>query len=289
MTRRSRMLAAALAVAAAMPGAAAAMDMTAAAPGVRTLHVTMPGQYFAPAHLAAVTGDTVSWEALSGPHTVTGDTWGSGHLAYGDTYSHQFTAPGTYSYICQIHHFMRGQITVSDVLLDAPAVPSGPGRPYPLQGRTAAAAGTAVTIEGDSASGETTLATTTVNSDGTFTATVRPRASVTLRAVSGADASPPVALTVVDRRVALSDVRRAGSDRLTVAVNPAAPGATVSLQLRLRERFGWWRVAVAKLDRRSRATFVLHGAPRAPARANLTLSDGWTVLATSPIVGVGRR
>ena len=282
-------LTALLAVLAVAPGVAAAMDMGAVTAGVRTLHVTMPGQYFAPARLSAVTGDTVSWQALSGPHTVTGDTWGSGQLGYGETYSHQFTAPGTYSYVCQIHHFMRGEITVSDVLLDTPSVPSGPGRPYPLQGRTSAAAGSAVTIEGDSGRGDTPLATTTVNSDGTFTATVRPTASVTLRAVSGAGTSPPVALTVVDRRVALSDVRQGSRERLTVSVSPAAPGATVTLQLRLREHFGWWRVAVGKLGRRSRVTFVLHDAPRAPARANLTLSDGWTVLATSPAVAVGRR
>lgn len=286
--RLATLAALALVPAAPGPAVAAAMDMGAPAPGQRSLHVTMPGQYFTPARLSAVTGDTVSWEALSGPHTVTGDTWGSGRLGYGDTYRHAFTAPGTYLYVCQIHHFMRGVITVSDVLLDAPATPSGPGRPYPVTGRTMAAPGGDVTIEGDSGSGYAPLATTTVNADGTFSATVRPVSSVTLRAVSGTDASPPVRLTVVDRTVTLRDVRRGRTDRLTAAVRPAAPGATVTLQLRLRERFGWWRVAVGRLDARSRATFVLHGAVGAPARANLTLADGWTVLATSPSVGVGR-
>lgn len=292
MNRRRLTRLAALALAlTAVPGAAPAMTMDPGmpGPGARTLHVTMPSQYFTPAALSAVTGDTISWEALSGPHTVTADTFGSGRLFYGDTYSHRFTAPGSYPYICQIHRSMRGVITVSDVLLNAPAAPSAPRRPYPVAGRTMAAPGSDVTIEGDSGAGATTLATTTVNADGTFAATVRPAATVTLRAVTGTSASPPVTLTVVDHRVSLRDVRRGGNDRLTVSVTPAAPGSTVTLQLRLRERFGWWRVAVATLDRRSRATFVLRDSVAAPARANLTLADGWTILASSPSVGVGRR
>ena len=286
----TRCLALALALAAAPASAAAmTMDPGTSASGARTLHVTMPGQYFTPAQLSVVTGDTISWEALSGPHTVTADTFGSGRLLYGDTYTHQFTAAGTYPYVCQIHRFMRGVITVSDVLLNAPAAPSAPGRAYPVAGRTMAAPGSDVTIEGDSGSGDTTLATATVNADGTFSTTVRAATTTTLRAVSGASTSPPVMLTVVDRRLSLRDVRRGGVDRLTVSVTPAASGSTVTLQLRLRERFGWWRVAVARLDRRSRATFVLRNSVPAPARVNLTLADGWTILASSPSVGVGRR
>lgn len=282
-------LLAAVAVVVTAPAGAVAMDMPGSTGGAHTLHVTMPGQYFAPAQLNAVTGETISWQALSGPHTVTGDTFGSGRLLYGDTYSHRFTTPGTYPYVCQIHRFMRGVITVSDILLDAPAAPSAPGRPYPVTGRTMAAPGSDVTIEGDSGNGDTTLATTTVNADGTFSATVRPATTTTLRAVSGTSASPPVTLRVVDRTVGLRDLRQGGFDRLTVSVTPAAPGATVTLQLRLRERFGWWRVAVARLDRRSQAHFVLREGLAAPARANLTLADGWTILASSPSLSVGRR
>jgi hypothetical protein len=46
---------------------------------------------------------------------------------------------------------------------------------------------------------------------------------------------------------------------------PAKPGALVGLQLHLRERFGWWTVDRARVDRHSRARFVLRR--RRPVRA----------------------
>ena len=38
-------------------------------------------------------------------------------------------------------------------------------------------------------------------------------------------------------------------------VTPAAPGATVVLQLNLKERFGWWPTRTAMLDSASRVRF----------------------------------
>jgi hypothetical protein len=66
-------------------------------------------------------------------------------------------------------------------------------------------------------------------------------------------------------------------------VTPAAPGSTVVLQLRLRERFGWWPTRTLRLDSKSHARFVIHRRSSAPARVVLTLPDGATVLATSVV------
>jgi hypothetical protein len=69
-------------------------------------------------------------------------------------------------------------------------------------------------------------------------------------------------------------------------VAPATPGGTVVLQARLRERFGWWPLRTARLDRRSHARFVIT-MPKAHAlRVLLTLRDGATPLAVSPVVRV---
>jgi hypothetical protein len=66
-------------------------------------------------------------------------------------------------------------------------------------------------------------------------------------------------------------------------VTPAVPGGTVVLQLRLRERFGWWPTRTLRLDSRSHARFVIDRRVSAPARVALTLPDGGTVLATSVV------
>ena len=69
--------------------------------------------------------------------------------------------------------------------------------------------------------------------------------------------------------------------RLRVHVDPANPGAKVSLQFKLRERFGWWTVARARLDKRSNARFSIRRRGPVRVRVVLTQSDGWTPLATT--------
>jgi hypothetical protein len=69
-------------------------------------------------------------------------------------------------------------------------------------------------------------------------------------------------------------------------VLPADAGARVRLQLKLRERFGWFAVATKRLDYLSRASFRVRRAAR--ARAVLVDRDGWTPLATSAVVRVHR-
>ena len=70
---------------------------------------------FVPAALTITVGTTVTWTNKDGTiHMVTSDTkaFASDGLDQGATFSHTFTAPGTYAYFCKIHPTMTGTITV---------------------------------------------------------------------------------------------------------------------------------------------------------------------------------
>jgi amicyanin len=71
---------------------------------------------FTPAALTVKVGTTVAWtnkDAIA--HTVHFMTGGisSSALNQNQQFTHTFTAPGTYGYICSIHPFMHGSVTVT--------------------------------------------------------------------------------------------------------------------------------------------------------------------------------
>jgi hypothetical protein len=242
---------------------------------------------FAPPAIDVLTGDTVTWmNDSSRQHTVTADdgSFDSGHISVGGMYAQRFADAGTFPYHCTLHPFMTGEVDVHDLLLDRPSAPAGPGRPYPVRGRAALPAGSGVVIEADDGTGYQPVGSATVGDDGSFAASVIPTTTAALRAVAGGDASPPVQLVVVDHTVTISLRRLTGHRvRVDATVTPAAPGSTVVLQLRLRERFGWWPERVLMLDKLSHARFVIRRRDSPPARVVLTLPDRSTVLATSVV------
>ena len=71
---------------------------------------------FTPDSVKIVAGTTVTWINSDGePHTVTSTDQrfkSSAALDTDDRFSYTFAAPGTYAYICSIHPFMRGAVTV---------------------------------------------------------------------------------------------------------------------------------------------------------------------------------
>jgi hypothetical protein len=247
---------------------------------------------FSPAHTDVVAGDSVTWTNDSvRRHTVTAFdlAWKSLDVLPMEIYRHSFDAPGAYSYFCTIHPFMRGEIDVHAVLLDTPHEPTAPNRQYMLAGRSSLPAGTAVTIEGATAGAYTPVAQTAVADDGSVRAAVSPGGTTSYRAVAGGETSPAVQLLVLDRHVTASATRRAARNIVRVRVTPDSPHATVVLQLRLRERFGWWPVRRARLDHHSTATFRLRLHRRVRARVVLTLADGATQLARSGELRLGAR
>jgi hypothetical protein len=187
---------------------------------------------------------------------------------------------------------MAGHVAVHRLLLDRPTGSAAPGRPFPLTGRAALPDGETVTLEADAGGGFAPVAEARVGMDGRFAATVEPQEGASYRAVSGGEASPAISVPVVERTVR-ARVRRDGHRAtITVTVTPASPRATVVLQLRLPERFGWWPVARARLDGRGRARLHLRPRRTVPARVVLTLPDGATALARSAsfrLRGSGRR
>jgi plastocyanin len=77
--------------------------------------VAMAGFAFNPAELTIKVGTTITWTNQdSATHDVKAvdDSWGSGNLGKGDTFSFTFNQAGTYAYRCSFHGNMKGTITV---------------------------------------------------------------------------------------------------------------------------------------------------------------------------------
>lgn len=59
---------------------------------------------FVPATVTIAVGDTVTWTNNgASAHTSTGGSWDSGTMNPGNTFSHTFTAAGTFPYHCEFH------------------------------------------------------------------------------------------------------------------------------------------------------------------------------------------
>jgi hypothetical protein len=237
---------------------------------------------FGPPQTTVLAGDTVTWTNIAARnHTVDGLTepFDSPELGTNVSFSHTFATPGAIAYYCRIHPFMRGEVDVFRVLLDTPTTPASTGRPYTLRGRAALPLGSTFPVLAEDGS---TAATATVGEDGAFSVSVTPSGASTYHAPDG----NTVRLDVLDRKVSAAASRHGSRIAVSATVAPASPGATVVLQLKLKERFGWWPVAQAKLDTQSRVRFNLRRRRGAIARVVLTLPDGATALAVSPALRV---
>jgi len=244
----------------------------------------------APQHVDVLAGDTVRWTNNSvRAHTVTADdgSFDSGRLGPDAVFSRAFAADGDFPYHCIIHPFIRGDVRVSHLLLTQPTQPAASSRQFPLLGRAALPAGTPIEIQADRGAGFAPIATTTVQADGSFSASVVPGQTGAWRAVAGAEASQPVTLLVLDRKIAVSTQRGRNRVLIRTSVVTASAGATVVLQLFLHDHFGWWPVQKTKLDRSSAARFSVRTRQRVAARVVLTLRDGATALAVSKTMRVG--
>jgi plastocyanin len=77
--------------------------------------VTMGDLFFSPASVTIAVGDTVTWHNTGqAPHNATGDggSFSTPTLNNGQSASHTFSSPGTFSYICTIHPQMKGTVRV---------------------------------------------------------------------------------------------------------------------------------------------------------------------------------
>jgi hypothetical protein len=98
-----------------------------------------------------------------------------------------------------------------------------------------------------------------------------------------------VQLLVLDRKVSAAARSRRGRATVRTHVVPGSRGATVVLQLHLKERFGWWPVQRARLDKRSRARFAVRLRHKVRARVVLVGADGETPVARSAVLRLRPR
>jgi plastocyanin len=272
MTRRT--LVAALA-AAALGAAPATAD-----PAGNPTEVNVLFQQFSPSQVDLLPGETVHWTNVSERrHTITADdgSFDSGDFFGGDQYSHEYDDVGTFPYHCRVHAGMVGEVDVRRVILDTlPTALIPAGQPVEFTGRTVDPA-SPVAIERDAGDGKgfRQVATVTPAADGTWKTTLPATTTADYRAALGADTSETRRLLVSDRKVLI----RATRNGVHVELKPSAPYARVRLEIRLRERFGWWPAAVKQLDYISEADF--RAPPGARVRVVMVDRDAWTPLATS--------
>jgi plastocyanin len=92
------------------------LSITAPAAPVRGNQVTIDGFAFEPASLTVTAGTTVTWTNRDEePHTVAASD-GSFHspgMGTGGTFTHTFSAAGTFDYVCSIHPMMHGTVVVT--------------------------------------------------------------------------------------------------------------------------------------------------------------------------------
>jgi hypothetical protein len=258
--------------------------------------VSMLSGAFSPAHLDVMTGDNVAWTNTSTKtHNIQFDTEGfnSGRVEPRGGANHAFPVAGVYPYYCTIHNGMTGVIGVYPLVLEGPAKRVRRGTSIAFHVRAPEGAGE-VRIEADMGSGFTTVAVAGPaagggheghEEPGMVHANVVAAETATYRASFSGGSSNELRVEVTDAPDLAAKVRRARQGAVvTASANPSTPGARVVLQLKLRERFGWWPVARARLDKSSRASFSVRGHRGAPARVVLVAPDWATPLSESRVL-----
>jgi hypothetical protein len=205
----------------------------------------------------------------------------------GGRFTVSFDHPGHIAYRCTIHPFMAGTLDVYAFELRGPTGPVSAGERAVLRGL--APSGTrAVTIEQRRPNGSwAAVATVPVAGDGSFRAAVVPRAPSLYRAVAGDQPSLPLRLPVGARLKTSVRRLRGGRVAIRAVARPAQAGALAALQLYSRERYRWRQVAHARVDRRSRVTFVLSPPRRYAARVVILRGRHGYGPAVGPVQHIG--
>jgi plastocyanin len=81
--------------------------------------VTIANFAFDPVDVTVPAGTPVTWTNADGsPHSIQDDSGQdlfpeSQDLEHDDAFSYTYAQPGTYAYLCGIHNYMRGSVTVT--------------------------------------------------------------------------------------------------------------------------------------------------------------------------------
>jgi plastocyanin len=266
----------------ALAGAAVVASTGAAA---STAEITMPGKFFAPGQLDVLVGTTVTWRNTDhSTHTVTedDDVFDSGHIRPGDDFVRTFPQTGTFQFHCAIHRFMRGSVSVFDVVLRGPDEPLPAGRSAVLEG-TAPAGVEEVALDRILPGPVETVAVVETEPEGAFRFVVPAPEPRRYRVRAGGAMSPIVRVRVMPR---VSLARRGRG--FAVHALPARPGAPVVLQRYHRELFSFVTVARGRLDALSRAVVAYRPHGREHLRAVVRGTHGWSDGISRPVVASAR-
>jgi plastocyanin len=243
------------------------------AAGADAPEVKMPGKFFEPARVTAVAGDQVTFRNndLVTHDVRIGGVFDSGPIARFASWTPTVDQPGEYPFVCTLHAFMSGNLSV--VAATLAAAPDGvlAGEPLTLSGR--APAGTArVAVERSAPGGGWVEdgAAATPAPDGTFSTTTPAVGGASYRVTTPAGASPPVTPRVT-ARVELHVAVQRGKRRARVLVHatPAPAGMVATLELYARWRYRWRAHRTVKLDAHGGATFRVPASLRTYARVVL--------------------
>jgi plastocyanin len=83
--------------------------------GAKRVSIAIDKMQFSPSSVEVQVGDTVTWtNGDDRDHTVVGDSFRSGNLRPGASYSYQFNKAGKFNYGSSIYPRMKGSITVKE-------------------------------------------------------------------------------------------------------------------------------------------------------------------------------
>ena len=265
-------------VASVILGAAVAVSAGSAA---STAGITMPGKLYAPNQLDVLVGTTVTWQNTDrSTHTVTedNDVFDSGNIRPGQTFSMIFEKSGTFRFHCTIHRFMRGSVSVFEVVLRGPSAPLPAGRRTRLVGIAPAGVGEIV-LERVTPGPLEVVGRARPDPDGGFSFPLRAPEPRRYRARAGEAASAIVRVRV-EPRVAAERIEGG----IMVHAAPSRAGSRVTVQAYDRDHFAWATVARGRLDSRSSASIPYEpGAPE-HVRAVVVGSQGWSSGASRPLL-----
>ncbi len=260
-----RVLAAALLAVAALAAPAAA----------EPLSVSMPGRYFGPTRVTAVSGDPGTFrnaDLVTHDVRIAGGLFDSGPLGRLGAWTQAVDAPGEYPFVCTLHAFMSGQLRVVAATLEA--APDGvlAGQALTLSGRTRAGAAR-LGLERAGADGAWIALPDVVTpaADGTFAVRTPAVEGASYRVTTPAGPSPPVTPRVT-ARIELHVALRRG--RLSVHAVPAPAGMVATLQLYDRWRYRWRTRRNTRLDAHGGASFRVPRGGRTYARVVLRRPQG---------------
>jgi plastocyanin len=279
MSRRRVIALIAAAFALASPAAASAGE----------LEVKMPGKFFDPARVTAVAGDRVMFrnnDFVTHDVRIGGGVFDSGPMTRFTSWAHAAEQPGEYPFVCTLHPFMNGNLSVVAATLSA--APDGvlAGEPLTLSGR--APAGTPrVSVERSTPDGRWVAVDeqATPAPDGSYSLKTAAVEGASYRVATPGGASAPVTPRVT-ARLELHVTLQRGKRRSTLHAHamPAPAGMVATLELYARWRYRWRPRRTVKLDAHGGAAFKLPRSLRTYARVSLRRSARGPALVHSDVL-----